>query len=151
MQKVNVYANADEIQRMKEANPYLIQQMRAFMGNLKSMKKDTALEVACGECHVTRDYLQHEFFCIDLMDVCPESIKHAQMLKSKNSKIDLFNQCSMEDFIASKKYNCIVLRYAIGYLSDEKLVRFLTNCRVWLTENSSPSQRTCTRESFIIV
>ena len=57
----------------------------------------------------------------------------------------------MEDFIASKKYNCIVLRYAIGYLSDEKLVRFLTNCRVWLTENSTPSQRTCTRESFIIV
>ena len=42
--------------------------MKEFINNIKSMKKNTALEIACGECHVTRDYLQYEFFKIDLMD-----------------------------------------------------------------------------------
>ena len=54
---VRVYANEDEKQRMMEAHPFLIEQMRGFVDGLNSMKSFTALEAACGGCHVTRDYL----------------------------------------------------------------------------------------------
>ena len=43
---------------MEEMNSPLIDQMRRFMESLKSMRKDTALEIGCGACHVTRDLLQ---------------------------------------------------------------------------------------------
>ena len=42
---------------MSEANPFLINQMKGFIDSLKSIIKNTALEVAFGECNVTRDYL----------------------------------------------------------------------------------------------
>ena len=41
---------------------------------MKSMKKDTALEVGCGAGHVTRDLLQHQFAKIDMMDQCSLAI-----------------------------------------------------------------------------
>ena len=62
------YANSVEIDRMEEMNTPLIAQMRGFLGSLKSLKKETALEIGCGACHVTRDLLQHQFARIDLMD-----------------------------------------------------------------------------------
>ena len=64
----------EEKERMKDMNRPLIEQMRGFMAGLKSMKKDTALEIGCGACHVTRDLLQHQFSMIDLMDQAQDSI-----------------------------------------------------------------------------
>jgi len=40
---------------MKKNNPALIEDLEKFILELKSMKKDNAFEVACGECHVTSD------------------------------------------------------------------------------------------------
>ena len=67
-QEIRPFANQEERQRMKEANPHLINQMKSFLDGLKSMKKEKAIEIACGQCHVTRDLLRNEFFQIDLMD-----------------------------------------------------------------------------------
>ena len=119
---VRVYANEDEKQRMMEAHPFLIEQMRGFVDGLNSMKSFTALEVACGGCHVTRDYLMGKFFRTDLMDQCPESIKLAEKLQAESGKIGDVKKSSMQDFMTINKYNCIVLRYCIGYLGDDDLV-----------------------------
>ena len=40
---------------MKKNNPALIGDLERFILELKSMKRENALEVACGECNVTRD------------------------------------------------------------------------------------------------
>ena len=136
---VRVYANDDEKQRMMEAHPFLIEQMRGFVDGLKSMKSFTALEVACGECHVTRDYLMHKFFRTDLMDQCPESIKLAEKLQVESGKIGDVKKSSMQDFMTINKYNCIVLRYCIGYLDDDELVQFLQKLGTMLAESKGAS------------
>ena len=40
---------------MKKNNPALIEDLEGFILELKSMKRENAFEVGCGECHVTRD------------------------------------------------------------------------------------------------
>ena len=40
---------------MKKNNPALIQDLERFILELKSMKRENAFEVGCGECHVTRE------------------------------------------------------------------------------------------------
>jgi len=40
---------------MKKNNPALIEDLERFILELKSMKRENAFEVACGECYVTRD------------------------------------------------------------------------------------------------
>ena len=39
----------------KKNNPALIRDLERFILELKSMKRENAFEVACGECHVTRE------------------------------------------------------------------------------------------------
>ena len=53
----SVYANEEEKKRMYKANPKLIAQMTKFMECLPTMQTKKALEVACGECMVSRDIL----------------------------------------------------------------------------------------------
>ena len=53
---------------MQKANSNLVAQMTQFMENLSTMQTKKALEVACGECMVSRDILLDKFFEIDLMD-----------------------------------------------------------------------------------
>jgi len=40
---------------MKKNNPALIKDLDEFILELKSMKKEDAFEVGCGECHVSRE------------------------------------------------------------------------------------------------
>ena len=49
-------------------NPHVIEQLRRVMDSLHSMKKHSALEVACGGCHVTRELLLDRFAQVDLFD-----------------------------------------------------------------------------------
>ena len=103
---------------MDEMNDPLIAQLRGFLESLKSMKKNTALEVGCGACHVSRDLLQHQFAEIDLMDQAADSIAIARRLKDECPKIGSVYESSMQEFDGHKEYNCIVLRYVTGYLDD---------------------------------
>ena len=52
-------ANSEEVGRMDEMNDPLIAPLKGFLESLKCMKKNTALEIGCGACHVSRDLLQH--------------------------------------------------------------------------------------------
>ena len=40
---------------MKKNNPALIEDLEEFILEQKSMKREDAFEVGCGECHVSRD------------------------------------------------------------------------------------------------
>ena len=42
---------------MEKANPQLLSDLKDFLGELKSMKKEKAFEVACGACFVTKQIL----------------------------------------------------------------------------------------------
>ena len=53
---------------MKKNNPALIRDLERFILELKSMKRENGFEVACGECHVTKDLFQNMFKNIDLLD-----------------------------------------------------------------------------------
>ena len=62
---------------MQKANSNLVAQMTQFMENLSTMQTKKALEVACGECMVSRDILLDKFFEIDLMDQSIGAIEFA--------------------------------------------------------------------------
>ena len=66
---------------MKKANPELLRDLSNFFDDLLSIKKDKAFEVACGECHVTKEILVHRFKKIDLLDIERTSIEIAMSLK----------------------------------------------------------------------
>ena len=95
------------------------------------MKKSSAFEVACGKCHVTRDVLQWHFQSVDLLDQCPQSVKIARELQASSKRVRNVFQNTMQDIVsgragaASLQYDCVVLRYCIGYLGEEQAVELL--------------------------
>ena len=72
-----MYADEVEKKDMKKANPELLRDLANFIDVLRSMKKEKAFEVACGECHVTKEVLLHRFQKIDLLDIEKTSIEIA--------------------------------------------------------------------------
>ena len=52
---MRIYADEEEKKNMKKNNPALIRDLERFILELKSMKRENAFEVTCGECHVTRE------------------------------------------------------------------------------------------------
>ena len=53
---------------MDLVNKPAIDQLEEMIKGLPSMKKERALEVACGSCHVTDKLLKRYFAQIELMD-----------------------------------------------------------------------------------
>lgn len=53
---------------MAQAHPKAIKQMKQITSELVSLKTYRALEVACGGCEVTRDFLREIFDQVDFMD-----------------------------------------------------------------------------------
>ena len=107
-------------------------QLESMLMELKHegmMDFNRALEVACGNCHVTRDVLVRYFSKIDLMDRSPEAIRQAEQLAKMHQQVGDTTQTTMEAFKPKKRYNCPVLRYCIGYLSDRAAVTFLKKLR----------------------
>ena len=59
------------------------------------------------------------------MDQCPKAIEIAQ---GTLQEFQIKGECilsTMEDFRPEKSYNCITMRYSIGYLKDKSAVEFL--------------------------
>ena len=46
---------------MNTLNDKLVKQLGQAIDSLKNMKRLTALEAACGDCHVTKDVLLNRF------------------------------------------------------------------------------------------
>ena len=107
---------------MKKNNPALLSELDNFIFGLKSMKKENAFEIACGECHVTRDLFSKIFDKTDLLDQCPQSIEHAKKLKKDCDKVNEIYHSDMASFDWEGKWNCILFRFCIGYLDEDDLI-----------------------------
>ena len=57
----------------------------------------------------------------------------------------------MQSFQANSTYNCIVLRYCIGYLNADDLVLFLRKIGTMLSNTTSDCKRMCQKESYIVI
>ena len=102
------------------------------------MKKNRALEVGCGEGHVTRFLLENMFDQTDLLDQCPTSIAYARALKDEYpSKIGDITLTTMQEFNTTHKYNCIVLRWTLGYLCYYTASKVLKKLGQMLVENNN--------------
>lgn len=85
-----------------------------------------ALEVACGECPVTKDLLQGQFKYIDLFEPTKEAFEaHAKPLAAPTTfpgetVLITAKRARLEDFkpVIGKDYDLIVMRYCLGYVSD---------------------------------
>ena len=53
---------------IEKMNPVLLEQLRDCIDNLKSMKKEKAVEVACGHGYVTNEILVEKFCDIHMFD-----------------------------------------------------------------------------------
>ena len=60
---------------MSLVNPKALEQLDSVLRSLDSMGRESALEVACGECHVTKNLLLKHFARIDLMDRAQDAVE----------------------------------------------------------------------------
>ena len=150
-ERVREYADGEEVVRMNDTNQIALGQMQRLFKRLKKMKKGRALELACGESHVTRHLLKVHFDIIDLMDQCDQALERAHDLKEECHQVDKIYPSSFEEFSTNKRYNCIVLRYSAGYLDCDALAMFLRKLSSMLEKNHENLTRSNPSKSFIIV
>ena len=111
-----------------------IMQLEEMIKGLPTMRKQKALEVACGSCHVTDMLLRKHFDEIELMDYAQDAIQKAEQLQRRCNKIVCIYHQKMQDFTSIDHYNCIVLRYCIGYLDDTEARLFLRKVTKMLSQ-----------------
>ena len=111
-----------------------IMQLEEMIKGLPTMRKQKALEVACGSCHVTDMLLRKHFDEIELMDYAQQAIEKAEQLQRRCNKIVCIYHTKMQDFTSPTHYNCIVLRYCIGYLDDGEARLFLRKVTKMLSQ-----------------
>ena len=73
-----------------------IQQMEGLFSKLGSIKKETALEVGCGDCLVSKDFLRHHFAIIDILD--QDALKEMKAFKESCDKVRNIFHTPMQDF-----------------------------------------------------
>ena len=102
-----------------------IRQMEGLFSALGMIKRDAALEIGCGDCLVSKDFLRRYFAHIDLLDQCEEAGKEMRSFQRSCKKVRHLFLTPMQNFSTPLRYNCIVLRYSIGYLEDDDAATFL--------------------------
>ena len=80
---------------MELVNKPAIDQLEAMIKGLPSMKKERALEVACGSCHVTDKLLKRYFAQIELMDQAQNAIDEAEILQQKCKRVTRVYKATM--------------------------------------------------------
>ena len=136
---------------MKKANPELLRDLSNFIDGLRSIKKERAFEVACGECHVTRHIHVHKFEKIDLLDIDGTSIEIAKSLKKEQKKIGCVYHSSTENFSWDDTWNCIIFRFCIGYPKNADLIDILSKAKLCLGERGGKASRATSQESYILI
>ena len=119
------YEDAEEKLNMAKANPKALEQLNRFIGELATMKCETALEVACGAAHCTKAVLSKKFCKIDLFDESQGAVTDALKNLEGVERVGQVATSRMQDYTFDEKYNCILLRYCVGYLTDDELVQFI--------------------------
>ena len=104
---------------MASVNPIILPQLKNILIKLSSMGRERALEVGCGEGHVTKEVLSKLFYEIDLFDPSPVAIELVKALKVDYPKINRVELSKMENFAWDATWNCIVFRYVFGYPEND--------------------------------
>ena len=65
--------------------------------------------------------LKYYFNAIDCFDQCPVAVKELEKLQLSMPAIKKVDQASMQSYHWEERYNCILLRWCVGYLSDDAL------------------------------
>ena len=125
--------------------------MKKFLDELPHHNGNRALEVAAGDGRVTKDFLKDKYKVVDCFDQCPLSVEELEKLRSRYQEIDLVDQASMQNYIWSRQYSAIYLRWCIGYLNDLELIAFLKNAGAHLESTRSRSTRNSNPSCFIFV
>ena len=107
--------------------------MDSMLKQLTQMKYNRALDVCCGAGEVIRDLLRFKFTEIDFFDQCHESVNLAMIIRTDYKLKGEATRACMEIFQPKKNYDCIVMRYCIGYLDDKKMIKFLYKIKHGLT------------------
>ena len=86
------------------------------------MRAGRALEVACGEAHVSRELLAGRFARVDLFDQCERAFKRfAQPLAIERGPNWRASNTTMQAFEPDEGalYDLIVFRYCLGYIHED--------------------------------
>ena len=135
---------------MQLVHQQAVGQMEKLFSELGGMKRDAALEIGCGDCLVSKDLLEKHFAQIDLLDQCQEAVKEMRSYQGRCERVRHLFHMPMQDLDTQLKYNCIVLRYCIGYLDDEQAARFLRKLGAMLCQETQKA-RAASSSSFIII
>ena len=72
--------------------------MRETLDSLKSMKKDTVLEVACGSAYLSEFLLYEQFHEIHMFDQDPKAIDKAKIKFKDKPKASSITSKTMQSF-----------------------------------------------------
>ena len=146
-----IYETQKDKEELSRVNPRILNQLKSFIDGRNSMKKDKALEVACGAGWVTKEVLLSRFNKVDLFDQCEQAIDDANENIGKNPKLGKLRVHTMQNFPWDSKWNFIVCRYCVGYLDDKELVQFLKKAAKCLKGNDERAKRALNQQSYIVV
>ena len=72
-----------------------------------------------------------------MMDRCKEALEYARILKLESANVEHIYESEMETFKSDLKYDCIVLRYCIGYLDVKTAAKVLRSLGSMLTQTQN--------------
>ena len=88
---------------------------------------------------------------IDCFDQCPRAVKKLEHLQERFSELAKIDQATMQSYVWEEEYTCIILRWCIGYLTNDELKAFLNKAKAHLSSDARSRTRTSEPTSFIIV
>ena len=99
---------------------------------------DRALDCGAGIGRIAKHLLLPRFKQIDLIEPSKAQLDQARVDFAMNKAVDKYYEVGLQDFKFEKTYDVIWVQWALCYLTDDDLVKFLENCRENLTskENS---------------
>ncbi|XP_041979044.1 alpha N-terminal protein methyltransferase 1 [Aricia agestis] len=110
--------------------------LRSIMSLEKAPGTKTALDCGAGIGRITKHLLTNYFDRVDVIEPDEKFINSILDYVGENKhKVGSLYQVSLQDFNPERKYDLIWNQWVLGYLKDNDLVNFLSNCRESLSEN----------------
>ena len=133
--KEQIFVDQEEKADMKKCHSACSTLLKRFFFQLKHLSRGRALEVAAGDGRVTYDVLKDLFTVINCFDINYDAVKILEGLQQKLPVIKKVDQAFMQSFVWTKKYSCVIMRWCVGYLTDEELINFLKKAYLHLMQD----------------
>ena len=115
------------------------------------MRKFRAIDVGCGNCELSEDLLSDLFTEIDFLDINQDAIDKANNLLQRKGKKGEAIKHDMRTFQPVRQYNCVVMRYCIGYMNRTRASLFLQKMNHYLERSLLKYHRAAQSKSYIII